>query len=106
MFCASCGSQVNDVATFCASCGAAVAGRVSPAGVAYASQDTSSGLVAGAIICSLLALIFLPPVFGGLGIWLGSKVKKTNEGLGNGLMWMAGVCLVVGMAVGALIFLS
>jgi hypothetical protein len=106
MFCARCGTQVDDSATFCGSCGAPASGGITPGGAAYATQDTSTGLVVGSIICSIVALIFIPPLFGGLGIWLSSKVKKTNEGLGSGLMWFAGLCLFGGMALGALIFLS
>ena len=107
MFCARCGSQIDASASMCTGCGAPVVGGISPGGAAYGpSTETSTGLVIGSIICSLLALAFLPPLFGGIGLWLGSKVKKTNEGLGNGLMWCAGVCMVIGMILGALIFLS
>jgi hypothetical protein len=62
--------------------------------------------VIGAVACSLVALIFIPPLFGGIGIWLGSRVKKTNEGLGTGLMALAGTCLVAGMILSALVFMS
>lgn len=106
MFCARCGSQMGESAGFCGSCGTPAAGGVSPGGAAYgATGDTSTGLVIGAIVCSVLALVFLPPLLGGIGIWLGSRVRKTNEGLGNGLMWFAGACLAIGMVFGALMFL-
>jgi hypothetical protein len=80
---------------------------MSSGGAAYAAPaEASGGLVIGAIICAIVALIFLPPVFGGVAIWLGSKVRKTNEGLGTGLMVFSGVCLVVGMVIGALVFVA
>lgn len=82
-------------------------GGVSPGGAAFgASAETSAGLVIGAIACSVLALIFMPPLLGGIGLYLGSRVRKTNEGLGTRLMWLAGGCLAVGMFFGALLFLS
>ncbi len=102
MFCATCGAQIDGSGGFCSSCGASVAAGASNA----ASTETSSGLVIGAIACSVLALIFLPPISGGVGIYLGSRVHKTNEGLGTNLMILAGVCLVLGMLFGALLFLS
>ncbi|HET8943547.1 MAG TPA: hypothetical protein VFO59_02075 [Dehalococcoidia bacterium] len=106
MFCARCGSHLGESAGFCNSCGTPAAGGVSPGGAAYGpATDSSTALVIGAIVCSVLALVLLPPVLGGLGIWLGSRVKKTNQGLGNGLMWFAGACLVAGMIFGALMFL-
>ena len=107
MFCAKCGTQINDSIGVCSLCGTAALGSVSPGGAAFAAPaETSAGLVIGAIVCSVLALIFVPPLLGGIGLYLGSRVRKTNDGLGTSLMWLAGGCLVVGMFIGALLFLA
>jgi hypothetical protein len=86
----------------CSTCGLPASGSPSPA--LPVAQSSSTGLVIGAIVCAVVALAFIPPLFGGIALYLGSRVRKTNEGLGTRLMVFAGVCLVAGMVIGVMMF--
>jgi hypothetical protein len=59
-----------------------------------------------AIICSLVALIVLPPIFGGIAIWQALRVKKHNPDTGNMLLAAAIVCTIAGMIIGAFVWTS
>lgn len=55
------------------------------------------------IIFSVISLLFIPILFGGLGIFFGYMVKKSKNSLGTGLMILAGVCMFIGFIIGVLV---
>ena len=55
------------------------------------------GNIAGSIICSIIALLFIPPLFGGIAIYLGHKVKEEDVGNGNALMAVGIICMILGL---------
>ena len=75
---------------------------------ASAAEDSSKSAHPGrtqaiiGIICSGIALLFLPPVFGITGIILGSiAIKKGRKALGITTVALAAVCMVLGAIFGA-----
>jgi hypothetical protein len=97
-FCQQCGAQRTLASGFCAECGSRFAAA---AGITPASKPWQAW-VSG--ICSAVALIFLPPVFGAIAIYLALQVRKWNEGLGTTLIAAAVVCTVLGFIFGVLMF--
>jgi len=61
-----------------------------------------TGLMIGSIVCSVLALGVIPPLFGGLAIFLGYQAYKRDAGIGQVCMVIGGIALIVGVIVGAL----
>lgn len=53
------------------------------------------------VVCALISLMFLPPIFGAIAIYFGYSVKKTSPNKGYALMVFGGVCLIIGAIVGA-----
>ena len=64
------------------------------------------GFTIGAFVCAVVALLILPPVFGIAGIVLGSVGKNKGDPLGKTAMIVSAVCMVVGFAIGAAVFLA
>lgn len=60
------------------------------------------GLMIGSIICSILALGVIPPLFGGIAIFLGYQAYKRDSGIGIVCMTIGGIALIVGIVFGAL----
>lgn len=58
------------------------------------------------IVCSIVALLFLPPVFGGVAIYLAYRAKKAGDRAGDVLMIAAITATVVGMVIGAIVVSS
>jgi hypothetical protein len=55
-------------------------------------------------VFAVVALLFYPPVFGGLGVFLGYRAKKLgSQKQGRALMITSGVCLAVGGILGVLV---
>lgn len=109
MNCNSCNAELVPGAAFCTACGAqVVAGDPYGPGsdVPVAASRPPAGLVAGAVICAVIALVFLPPVMGGIAIYLGSRVRKYDESLGTNLMIGAGIAMVAGIVIGVLVWTS
>ena len=71
-----------------------------------AKQETPQGLVIGAIVCSVLALLILPPLFGGIAMYLGYRVRETNEELGTNLMIVGGLSILIGAIIGIVVLTS
>jgi hypothetical protein len=104
VYCPNCGAQNLDEAQFCFSCGRAL-GAVDAAAVAEPGK-VPGRLIAWSLICAAIALVFVPPVFGGIAVYLGWRARKYNEGMGTTLMIVAGVATAIGMGIGALVFVS
>jgi hypothetical protein len=80
-----------------------------PAGASYPSQQRapragSSGLFIGSIICSVVALLFLPIVFGPVGAVLGfvDYGRGDKKGLWAGIAGI--VATAIGMALGYAVY--
>jgi hypothetical protein len=66
------------------------------------SQSKPIGFMVSSIVCSVIALGFFPPIFGGLAIFLGYQAYKRDTGIGQVCMVIAGIALIVGIIIGAL----
>jgi len=66
------------------------------------TPNKPTGLMIGSIICSVLALGVIPPLFGGLAIFLGYQAYKRDAGIGQVCMIIGGIALIIGVVVGAL----
>lgn len=107
--CPKCGKENMQEANFCLGCGAALstgAGRGRASGIAGQSAYSSSSgdwFVVLSIPFAVVALFFLPPVFGGIGVFLGYKAKQEgSEAGGVTMMVVNGACLLFGMLSGFL----
>lgn len=54
------------------------------------------------IVCSVIALGLVPPLFGGLAIFLGYQAYKRDTGIGMVCMAIGGIALIAGVIMGAL----
>lgn len=61
------------------------------------------GLMVASIVCSVIAVLFVPLLFGGLAIFFGYRAYKVDEGIGKVCMTIGGIALIVGVIAGALI---
>jgi hypothetical protein len=123
MNCSSCGQPVAEGLASCPFCGnamsdtpptpAAEPGGAAPSATPIAPtavsaerrEETPQGLVIGAIVCCVLALLILPPLFGGIAMYLGYRVRATNQELGTNLMIAGAGSIIVGAIIGILIWL-
>jgi len=56
------------------------------------------------IICSVLAVLFTPLLFGAIAIYLGYRAKKSGDRAGDMLMICAVIATIVGLALGAIVW--
>jgi hypothetical protein len=122
-FCGSCGSPYGGTTQSAIATGAApqpgfataTATTGDPYGTMAVPQDGATGATAEegpgsamaiAIICSIIALVFLPPVFGGIAIWQANRLKKYEAEKGSAIRAFAILCTVAGMFIGALLFVA
>ena len=61
------------------------------------------GLMIGSIISSIIALGLIPPLFGGLAIFLGFQAYKRDTGIGQICMGIGGVAMLAGFIIGFII---
>jgi|APSaa5957512622_1039677.scaffolds.fasta_scaffold231596_2 hypothetical protein len=66
------------------------------------NQQKPTGFMISSIVCSILALGVIPPLFGGLAIYFGYQAYKRDAGIGQVCMVIAGIALIVGVIFGAL----
>lgn len=103
-YCPNCGDELDSDVRYCPECGERVDHRPGPG--QSATEESGSRLsrrayVWIAIVCSAIALVLFPPVFGGIGIFAGYQVhKRGDESSGLILMGAAGVAMVVGALIG------
>ena len=72
----------------------------------YLQNNSQDGLVTGAYICAALSLLFLPIIFGPIGVILGVIASSNGDERGATAAIVSGVCMVIGMFLGMLIFAS
>ena len=95
----ACGYALAAGVRFCQNCGRATItppiadARPEPAKVGFPAWGIAS------IICSLVALLLVPILFGALGILFGFFAWRENRGVGAVLMIAGGVSIVAGMAI-------
>lgn len=73
---------------------------------APSSTATGRGWSVAAFVCAAAAFLVFPIVFGPLGIALGVVANRKGDPLGKWAAVTAGVCMVAGMVIGALLFAS
>lgn len=99
--CSRCGRENVPEANYCLGCGAAIS--ASGQGTLHTSPSSGTTFVLLSIPFAIVALFLFPPVFGGIGIFLGYRaMKEGNEGGGIAMMVVNGACLLFGMLSGML----
>lgn len=58
------------------------------------------GFVMAGILCAGVAFFFLPPLFGGIGMYLGIQAHKKNHPMATLVIVLSAIGFVVGMALG------
>ena len=69
-------------------------------------SDSKQGLAIAGLVCGIIAFLFIPPLFGTLGIVFGAVSWKTGNKLGMAATVISIVGLIIGMIVGAIVFTS
>lgn len=107
-FCSSCGAKLNEGVKFCQDCGKQVnmesngnAQTAATVQTPSASSD-SIALMAFGYISAFIGLFFIPPLFGGIGVFLGYLLKKRNDVQGRYLMIASGAAIIIGFMFGFL----
>ncbi len=108
VYCAKCGTQIDEGSAFCQNCGAAAPGAAAPPPPAAAPYVTappaaagtkSNGLAVGSLVAGIVSFIFNPILLVSiaaivLGVIARGKIKKDPGLKGNG-MATAGIILGV-----------
>ena len=68
------------------------------------AQNPSNTLSIIGIVCGVIALLFIPPLFGIAGVVLGVVARSKGERLGTIAIIVAAIGLVVGMILGYVVF--
>jgi hypothetical protein len=69
-------------------------------------SDSKQGLAIAGLVCGIIAFLFIPPLFGTLGIVFGAISWKAGNKLGMAAAVISIAGLVIGMIVGAIVFTS
>lgn len=105
MYCTVCGELLPEgVVNGCPHCGADL--RNVRLNISNNNVNNDSSIIFGifGFIFAAISLFFLPPVFGGLGIWFGTIVrKKGNLSIGLVLIILSTVLMIAGMIIGFLV---
>ncbi len=68
--------------------------------------DSKQGLAIAGLVCGIIAFLFIPPLFGILGIVFGAISWKSGNKLGMAATVISIAGLIIGMIVGAIVFTS
>jgi hypothetical protein len=68
--------------------------------------NNKQGFAVAGLVCGIVAFLFLPPVFGALGIIFGAMSWKAGNKLGIAATIVSIVGLLVGMAIGAAVMMG
>jgi hypothetical protein len=104
VFCKYCGAELKENADVCMNCGRLVEAKTTMTEPKSKAANTGVFAVFGFIFAGI-ALFFFPPLFGGLGIWFGAKVKSENEATGTVIVILNIICLIFGMIFGILVWI-
>ena len=70
------------------------------------ATNSKQGFAIAGLVCGLIAFLFVPPLFGTLGIVFGAISWKSGNKLGLAATVISIAGLVIGMIVGAIVFTS
>ena len=101
MYCKHCGAELIEGADVCMNCGRLVENQQRSTVNESRAGSTTAFVVFG-FIFAVIALFFFPPLFGGLGIWFGVKVKTEQESTGTVIVIVNIICMVFGIIFGIL----
>lgn len=99
-YCRSCGEIIKREAEICPHCGVRSSG--------HSDQDPDSklgksGYTALGIVTAVIALFFVPILFGAISMFSGYQISRNwSEQLGIGIMILGGVSLILGVIFGVL----
>ena len=69
-------------------------------------SNSKQGFAIAGLVCGIVAFLFIPPVFGVLGIVFGAMSWKAGNKLGIAATIVSIVGLLVGMALGAAVMMG
>ena len=72
----------------------------------YLQNNSQDGLVTGAYICAALSLLFLPIIFGPMGVVLGVIASSNGDERGTTAAIVSGVCMFLGFIISMFLFAS
>lgn len=99
-YCRSCGEIIKEEAVICPHCGVRSSGQSGPE---PDSKLGESGYTALGIVTAVIALFFVPILFGGISMFSGYQIfRNWSEQRGIGIMILGGVSLVLGVIFGVL----
>lgn len=99
VYCRSCGEPIKEAAVICPNCG--VEKKTKETGPD--SRIGLNGYVVLGVVSALIALLFVPIVFGVVSIFSGFQIyRKWNEYWGIGIMILGSVCMAIGVVLGIL----
>lgn len=131
MNCTKCGTAISAQDVFCGSCGAPVSASLPPppaqasappppappqaqpvygGGPGYPAYpqapmaSSSNTLSTLGIVFGAIAFLFIPILFGPIGIILGAVAKSRGEAKATTALWVSILGLVLGMIIGALVW--
>jgi len=65
------------------------------------SEKKPIGWMIASLVSSVIAIGVIPPLFGGLAIYLGYQAYKREKGIGQVCMVIGGIALIAGIVMGA-----
>ena len=68
--------------------------------------NTKQGLAIAGLVCGIIAFLFIPPLFGVLGIVFGAISWKAGNKLGIAATIVSIVGLILGMVIGAAVMMG
>lgn len=103
MYCPSCGEEVDEGNSFCPSCGNDLDGEGQPPVEESSGERISKrGYVWLSLLLAAGSVVIVPIVFGPLALFSGAQVyRRGDERSGIVLLAVAGICMIVGMMLGA-----
>lgn len=110
MKCANCGKENLSISERCVECRTELPEEI--AVLVLEKEELSKGeqeaigFGVSALICGVVALIFVPPLFGILGVVFGFKTTKRNIVIGLGLIFFCVICMIIGFVNGFNAFLN
>lgn len=97
--CFNCGNFIEDNVNYCGCCGAVTNGMMQQPIQATKSKDVTGFIVASSI-CSVLALLFFPIIFGPVALVCSIFVMKEKKPLGIGLLVASILATIIGSILG------
>ena len=67
------------------------------------TTKTPVGWLVSSFVLAILSMGVLPPIFVGLALYCSYRVYKKDQRMGQVCMTIAGLCLIIGVVVGAII---